>query len=185
MAAARSPSNLVWLDLETTGLDVRSSAILEIATVVTDKDLNVLAEGPDLVIQCSEDDLLKLDPWCARQHRESGLLTEVQRSKVSLAEAEARTLAFVRKHCLTDTAPLCGNSICFDRRFLMWHMPRLNGYLNFRNVDVSSIKELVHRWYPGIVGKLEKRSTHRALDDVRESIEELRLYRSLVFKEAV
>jgi oligoribonuclease len=181
--AVRDPHNLVWLDLETTGLEVESCAILEIATIITDKNLTVLGEGPNLVIHQPNEILTNMDDWCAKQHAASGLLDAVRKSDVTLAQAENETLAFVGKHCRSNAAPLCGNSICFDRRFLIRHMPRLNEYLDYRNVDVSSIKELVHRWYPGVVGTLDKESTHRALDDIRESIEELRLYRARIFKE--
>jgi len=179
----KDPGNLVWIDLETTGLDPETSAILEIATIVTDGNLNVLAEGPDLVIRQPEGVLKASDLWCIRQHATSGLFAASRRSDVSLEDAEQRTLAAVRRHCLRGRAPLCGNSICFDRRFLMRHMPALNQYLNFRNVDVSSIRELAARWFTGRVPSVEKESKHRALSDIRESIEELRLYKQLLFRE--
>jgi len=179
----KNPRNLVWIDLETTGLDPETSAILEIATIVTDGDLNVLAEGPDFAIHHPESVLEASDPWCIRQHRASGLFDTCRRSDVSLRIAEERTLAAVRRHCLRGRAPLCGNSVCFDRRFLMRHMTTLNEYLNFRNVDVSSIRELAARWFAGRVPSVEKESKHRALCDIRESIEELRLYRKLLFRE--
>lgn len=179
----KDPSALVWLDLETTGLDAAVSSILEIATIVTDGDLNIVEEGPDLVIHQPSAVLAASDSWCLDQHTASGLFEESRKSKVTLAQAEQRTLAFVKRFCLDGTAPLCGNSICFDRRFLILHMPKLDEYLSFRNVDVSSIKELVHRWFPGTIGQLDKKSMHRALDDIRESIEELRLYRHAVFRE--
>jgi oligoribonuclease len=182
---AKDPLALVWLDLETTGIDDRTSAILEIATIVTDKDLEHLIEGPNLVIHQPEAVLRAMDAWCDKQHGASGLTVASRRSKVSLSDAEAETLAFVRKHCLRGTAPLCGNSIGFDRRFVMHHMCKLNGYLHYRNVDVSSLKELVRRWCPDAPGAIEKRSTHRALDDVRESIDELRFYRSVLFERSV
>ena len=178
----KSPSHLVWIDLETTGIDDRTCALLEIATIVTDKDLNIVEEGPELVIHQPERVLTTMDPWCIDQHGGSGLTEASRKSTVSLAEAEDRTLAFVRKHCLKGKAPMCGNSIGFDRRFIIHHMPKLNGYLDFRNVDVSSIKELSYRWYPGTVEKVVKKSTHRSLDDIRESIEELRFYRQHVFR---
>jgi len=150
---------------------------------VTDGDLDIVEEGPDLVIHQPTAVLTASDPWCIDQHTASGLFEESQKSDVTLARAEQQTLAFVKRFCLKGTAPLCGNSICFDRRFLIHHMPKLNNYLNFRNVDVSSIKELVHRWFPGTIQQLDKKSKHRALDDIRESIEELRLYRRTVFRE--
>ena len=178
----KSPSHLVWMDLETTGIDDRRCSILEIATIITDKDLNIVEEGPVLIIHQTKGVLTKMDPWCIDQHGASGLTEASRKSKVSLAEAEAQTLAFVKKHCLRGKAPMCGNSIGFDRRFVMHHMSKLNDYLDFRNVDVSSIKELVFRWYPGVVEKVVKKSTHRSLDDIRESIEEMRFYRQHVFR---
>ena len=178
----KSPSHLVWMDLETTGIDDRSCSILEIATIITDKDLNIVEEGPVLVIHQPKSVLAKMDPWCVDQHGASGLTEASRKSDISLADAAAQTLAFVRKHCLRGKAPLCGNSIGFDRRFIMHHMPKLNAYLDFRNVDVSSIKELVYRWYPGVVEKIVKKSTHRSLDDIRESIDEMRFYRQHVFR---
>lgn len=181
---AKDPLALVWLDLETTGIDDRTCVILEIATIVTDKNLEVVKEGPDLVIGQPDEVLEKMDPWCVKQHAASNLTEASRGSTVTLEEAEEQTLAFVRRHCLRGKAPLCGSSIGFDRRFIMHHMPKLNGYLSYRNVDVSSLKELVRRWNPGIVEKQEKASTHRALDDIRESIEELRLYRNTVFRKA-
>ena len=178
----KSPSHLVWMDLETTGIDDRLCSILEIATIITDKDLNVLEEGPVMVVHQPESVLTTMDPWCVDQHGASGLIEASRKSRNSPAHAETQTLAFVRKHCPRGKAPLCGNSIGFDRRFIMHHMPKLNDYLDFRNVDVSSIKELVYRWYPGVVEKVVKKSTHRALDDIRESIEEMRFYRQHVFR---
>jgi len=180
---ARDRSNLVWIDLETTGLNVGRRAILEIASIVTDKDLGIVDEGPALVIHQSDDVLARLDPWCERRHGPSGLLEASRSSDISLREAEQETLRFVRKHTQRRTAPLCGNGICFDRRFLVRHMPELNDHMSFRNVDVSSIKELAHRWYPGVVEEMQKALRHRASDDIRESIEELRLYRRLIFKD--
>ena len=178
----KDPHALVWLDLETTGIDDRTGSILEIATIVTDKDLTVIEEGPNLVIHQPDDVLEGMDPWCVEQHGASGLTGASRRSNVSPAQAEEATLTFVRKHCLRGRPPLCGNSIGFDRRFIFHHMPRLNAYLNYRNVDVSTVKELVARWYPAVVENVEKQSKHRALDDIRESIEELRRYRIAVFK---
>ena len=178
----KSSSHLVWMDLETTGIDDRSCSILEIATIITDKDLNLVEEGPDLVIHQPNSVLRKMDQWCIDQHGGSGLTESSRKSEVSLGDAAAQTLNFVRKHCLRGKAPLCGNSIGFDRRFIMHHMPKLNDYLDFRNVDVSSIKELVQRWYPGVVDQVNKKATHRSLDDIRESIDEMRFYRKHVFR---
>ena len=181
---AKDPLALVWIDLETTGIDDRTSSILEIASIITDKDLNIVAEGPDLVIHQPDDILDTMDPWCIDQHGRSGLTDACRNDGVPLGVAEAETLRFVQGYCLKGKAPLCGNSIGFDRRFLMHHMPSLNNYLDYRNVDVSSIKELVLRWLPKAIGEIEKKSTHRALDDIRESIEELRIYKKHIFREA-
>ncbi len=178
----RSPDHLIWVDLEATGLDPETRVILEIACLVTDKDLNELGEGVDLVIHQAGRAIGQLDPWCRRQHGISGLLEASRTSKVSLAEAEAQTLAYVRRYCLVRKSPLCGNSVCFDRRFLIRHMPKLEACFHYRNVDVSSIKELARRWRPGVVEKVTKASRHRALDDLRESIAELRLYRDAFFR---
>jgi len=179
----KDPHALVWLDLETTGIDDRLCTILEIATIVTDGELNVIEEGPNLVIHQPDEVLASMDPWCVNQHGSSGLTEASRTSKVSLSAAEAATLAFLRRLCLRGRAPLCGNSIGFDRRFLIHHMPHLNEYLNYRNVDVSTLTELVARWYPRAFAATDKESKHRALDDIRESIEELRRYRRGVFKE--
>ena len=179
---SKSPSHLVWMDLETTGIDDRSCSIIEIATIITDKELHTVEEGPSLVIHQPETVLRSMEPWCVDQHGSSGLTEACRKSTVTPTEAEAETLAFVRKHCLRNKAPLCGNSIGFDRRFIMHHMPKLNNYLDFRNVDVSSVKELVQRWYPGVAEQVVKKSTHRSLDDIRESIDEMRFYRQHVFR---
>jgi oligoribonuclease len=180
----KSATNLVWLDLETSGLDVDSRVILEIATVITDKDLRVLAEGPDLVIHHPTEVLSQMDAWCRKQHRASGLLDEVRRSTVTLEQAEAQTLDIVSRYCPPRACPLCGNSICFDRRFLIRHMPHLDARLSYRNVDVSTLKELASRWMPQATEGLgdAKSSKHRARSDILESIEELRQYRRLMFK---
>jgi len=184
MPTRRSRSNLVWIDLETTGLDPDRHVIVEIATIVTDRNLSVLEEGPDLVIRQPAAAWEGLDPWVMKQHGGSGLIAASEASSVSLAEAEARTLERVKAHCPPRLCPLAGNSVCFDRRFLIRHMPKLNAHLHYRNVDVSSIKELVRRWRPQIIKEIEKASTHRALDDIRESIQELRRYRRTFFQEA-
>ena len=172
---------LVWMDLEMSGLDPDTCQILEIATLVTDGDLNVVAEGPDIVIHQPDNVLAAMDAWCTQQHGTSGLTAQVQASTVSLAEAEARTLEFLRAHCPPGKSPLCGNSIGHDRRFLLRYMPQVASYLHYRSVDVSSIKELTRRWYPALSAP-RKGETHRALDDIRESIAELRHYRERVFR---
>lgn len=172
---------LVWIDLEMSGLDPDHCQILEIAAIVTDGDLNIVAEGPDLVIHQPDAVLDAMDEWCTRQHGNSGLTAAVKASTVALAEAEAQVLGLVRSHCPPGKSPLCGNSIGHDRRFLIRYMPALVGHLSYRNIDVSSLKELVRRWYP-TVSAPAKRETHRALDDIRESIAELRFYREHVFR---
>jgi oligoribonuclease len=179
----RDRGNLVWIDLETTGLNAARRAILEIASVVTDKDLNIVGEGPLLVIHHPDEVLEHLDAWCERQHGYSGLIESSRASDISLAEAELQTLAFLRKHTHRQTAPLCGNTIDFDRRFLRRHMRDLHDHLGHRNIDVSSISELAYRWYPGVIAKLDKGIRHRASADIHASIEELRLYRQLVFRD--
>jgi oligoribonuclease len=178
----KDPKNLVWMDLEMTGLDPERDTILEIATIVTDGRLNILAEGPVMEIHHSSEQLQRMDPWCVAHHAASGLSDRVLESKIALKEAEDRTLAFIRQHCLEKTAPLCGNSIHQDRRFLVRYMPRLNEYLHYRIVDVSSVKELVERWYPNDFRPTGKKSSHLALEDIRESIAELADYRKRFFR---
>lgn len=183
MSAKQDPNNLVWVDLETSGLDPETAVIVEIATIITDRDLNIIAVGPQLVIHQPEGVLAGMDEWCKKQHGSSGLIKAVRCSTVSLSQAEEETVNFVSTYCPPRACPLCGNSICFDRRFLIKYMPKLNALLSYRNVDVSSIKELVSRWYPGKAVGGSKSSRHRALDDVRESIQELSYYQASVFKE--
>ena len=177
---------MVWVDLETSGIDVETKAILEVAMIITDKELNVIAEGPELVIHQSDEVLENLDDWCRRQYRASGLIDEVRRSSVTLAQAEKELVSFASQYCPPRACPLCGNAICFDRRFIIRYMPRLNSLLSYRNVDVSTIKELVGRWYPDKLAGIgtSKTSKHRALSDIHESIGELLHYRQTVFGEA-
>ncbi len=172
---------LVWIDLEMSGLDVETCRILEIATIITDSDLKVVAEGPELVIHQDDEVLEAMDEWNTKHHGESGLTEAVRNSDVSVRQAEARTLQFIRRYCDEGRAPLCGNSIWQDRRFLGRYMPKLESFLHYRIIDVSSFKEVVHRWYPGQSNPPKKGQSHRALDDIRESIEELRYYRDAVF----
>jgi oligoribonuclease len=162
------------------GLDPETCQILEIATIVTDAELNILAEGPDLVIHWPDSVLEAMDAWCTQHHGESGLTDAVRSSDIPLIEAERQTLAFLDRHCPPGRSPLCGNSVWQDRRFLDRHMPSLGAFLHYRTVDVSTLKELVRRWYPDLEVP-PKRESHRALDDIRESIEELRFYRQHVF----
>ncbi len=181
MSSPPSDKNLVWVDLEMTGLDPDRHAIVEIATLVTDGELNVLSEGPVLAIHQPEDVIAGMDAWCAEHHGKSGLTERVRTSRTSLAEAEEETLAFVRRFTPEKSSPLCGNSVGHDRRFLIRHMPRLEAFFHYRNIDVSTLKELVKRWYPNGPHLPEKKNAHLALEDIRESIEELRFYRKHFF----
>ncbi|MBN8715062.1 MAG: oligoribonuclease [Xanthomonadales bacterium] len=169
--------NLVWVDLEMTGLDTDHDSILEIATVVTDKNLNVLAEGPVFAIRHEVDRLEAMDSWNSNQHRKSGLWDQVLASEVDHAMAEHATIEFLREWVGPGKSPLCGNSICQDRRFMHRQMPRLERYFHYRNLDVSTLKELVRRWSPGIARGVTKESAHTALSDIRDSIAELQYYR--------
>jgi oligoribonuclease len=170
--------NLAWIDLEMTGLDPFKDHILEIATIVTDAELNVLAEGPVLAIHQPEAVLAALDDWNTRHHGQSGLLERVRNSAVTEAEAEAATLAFLQRWCAPKQVPLCGNSICQDRRFLARCMPRLEAFFHYRNLDVSTLKILARLWAPDVAEAVKKQNKHQALDDIRESIAELRHYRA-------
>jgi oligoribonuclease len=174
---------LVWMDLEMTGLDHKSDVIVEIATVVTDDELETLAEGPDIVVHQPDDVLARMDPFVVEMHTRSGLLDAIRASTTSLADAGAETLAFIRAHAPDPgTVPLCGNSIGTDRRFLAAYLPEIEEHLHYRSIDVSSIKELVRRWYPTVrQARPQKLGSHRALDDIRDSIAELRYYRQTVF----
>lgn len=175
-------ANLVWIDLEMTGLDAEKDAIIEIASVVTDAELRVLAEGPDLAIQAPEAALASMDDWNAEHHEASGLLARVRSEGIGLREAEARTLSFIERFASAGCSPLCGNSVWQDRRFLAKHMPALDDYLHYRNIDVSSVKELARRWRPDVAKQVRKQNAHLALADIHESIEELRLYRRHFFR---
>lgn len=178
----QNPQNLIWIDLEMTGLDPDRDVIIEMATIVTDSDLNTLAEGPVIAIHQPEEILAGMDEWNTRQHGQSGLTQRVWESTVSMAEAEAQTLAFLEQWVPKRSSPICGNSICQDRRFLYRHMPRLEGYFHYRNLDVSTLKELAARWAPQVRESFKKGNTHLALDDIRESIAELRHYRDHFIK---
>ena len=175
---------LVWMDLEMTGLDPTTDVIVEIATLVTDDELEIVAEGPDLVIATPLDKLKGMDPVVRDMHTRSGLLTAIETSTISLEDAGKQTLDFIRLHVPEPrTVPLCGNSIGTDRRFLAAHLRDIEDYLHYRSIDVSTIKELSRRWYPDtLVGAPSKAGGHRALDDVRESVAELRYWRETVFK---
>ncbi len=169
--------NLAWIDLEMTGLDPVHDRILEIASIVTDSELKVLAEGPVLAIQQPEAVLAGMDDWNTSHHGQSGLLERVRNSEVTEADAETQTLAFLQQWCQSQQAPLCGNSICQDRRFLARWMPRLEAFFHYRNLDVSSLKILARLWAPDIAEAFKKKNKHQALEDIRESIAELRHYR--------
>lgn len=174
--------NLIWIDLEMTGLDPDRNRIIEIATVVTDKELTVLAEGPVFAIHQTDDVLSAMDDWNTRQHTNSGLMERVRASEVSEAEAEQLTLTFLRQHVDQGASPICGNSICQDRRFLIRHMPELAAYFHYRNLDVSTLKILAKLWLPEVGNRFEKKSVHLALADIHDSIRELRFYREHLFK---
>lgn len=180
MASSKDPKRLVWIDLEMTGLEPDEHVIIEIATLITDGDLNILAEGPNLAVRRTDEDLAKMDAWNVATHNKSGLVARIKASEVDIAEAERQTLAFVRKWIAKGMSPLAGNSIAQDRRFLNEYMPSLDAFLHYRMVDVSTIKELARRWAPGVVAP-PKSELHRALDDIRESIDELRFYRDAIF----
>jgi oligoribonuclease len=173
----QSPDNLIWIDLEMTGLKPETDLILEIATIVTDKHLQVLAEGPVFAIHQSDETLAAMDDWNLKQHGSSGLMSRVRVSRTDAAKAERETLQFLEAWVEPGRSPMCGNSICQDRRFLARHMPALERYFHYRNLDVSTLKELAQRWAPHIAQGLQKASSHLALDDVRESIRELEYYR--------
>ncbi len=174
-------SNLIWVDLEMTGLEPDTDTVIEIASIVTDAQLNTLAEGPVMAIQCSEERLAAMDEWNTEHHNASGLVTRVRNSPHSLEDASAKTLEFLRPWVGAGKSPMCGNSIGQDRRFMVRHLPELEAFFHYRNVDVSTIKELVRRWQPEILEGFSKHGAHLALDDIRESIAELAYYRKNVF----
>ncbi|EKM94920.1 oligoribonuclease [Stutzerimonas degradans] len=178
----QNPQNLIWIDLEMTGLDPDTDVIIEMATIVTDSQLNILAEGPVIAVHQSDEVLARMDEWNTRQHGGSGLTQRVRESRIGTAEAEAQTLAFLEQWVPKGKSPICGNSICQDRRFLYRQMPELERYFHYRNLDVSTLKELAARWAPQIMQGFSKSGTHLALDDIRDSIAELRHYREHFIK---
>jgi oligoribonuclease len=178
----RDNRNLIWIDLEMTGLDPDKDRIIEIATIVTDSFLSIVAEGPVIAVTQSRAVLDSMDDWNLETHTGSGLLDRVRESKCGEADAAMRTLEFLDEHVTPGTSPMCGNSICQDRRFLYRWMPDLERFFHYRNLDVSSVKELCMRWAPRVAERLDKRATHRALQDIHDSIDELRFYREHFFK---
>ena len=179
---AQDPQHLIWIDLEMTGLNPDSDLIIEIATVVTDKELTILAQGPVLAVHQSDAALAAMDDWNQKHHGQSGLIDRVKASTINEAEAERLTIEFLKQWVPENTSPICGNSIGQDRRFLVRYMPKLEAYFHYRNIDVSTLKELAARWAPEVKNGFNKESTHQALDDIIESIEELRYYRKHFIK---
>jgi len=178
----QNPNNLIWIDLEMSGLDTTGDVIIEIATVVTDSELNTLAEGPVFAIHQSDDILNGMDEWNTKQHGNSGLTERVKNSTINEAEAERQTIEFLRQYVPANASPMCGNSICQDRRFLARCMPELEAFFHYRNLDVSSLKELAKRWAPEVFKGFSKQSSHLALNDIRDSIDELKHYREHFLK---
>ena len=179
---AQAPQHLIWIDLEMTGLNPETDLIIEIATVVTDKDLNILAQGPVIAVHQSNEALAAMDDWNQKHHGQSGLIDRVKASKTSAAEAEQETIDFLKQWLPANASPICGNSVGQDRRFLVRYMPKLEAYFHYRSIDVSTLKELAARWAPEIKDGFKKASSHQALDDILESIEELRYYREHFLK---
>lgn len=174
--------NLIWVDLEMTGLDPQRDQVIEIATLVTDGELNILAEGPVLAIHQTDEIIDAMDEWNTTHHGQSGLIQRVKESTLTEADAAQQSIAFLKRYVGKGVSPMCGNSICQDRRFMVRCMPELEAYFHYRNLDVSTLKELARRWYPEKFKEFKKKSTHQALDDIRESLDELRFYRRTIMQ---
>lgn len=174
---SQDPNALIWIDLEMTGLDTDNDRIIEVATIITDSQLQIVAEGPVLAVHQSDEILNGMDEWNTKTHGKTGLVERVKASTLNESAAEQQTIEFLEQYVPKGKSPMCGNSICQDRRFLARTMPTMEAFFHYRNLDVSSIKEIAKRWKPGILPGFTKKNTHKALDDIRESIEELRYYR--------
>ncbi|MEE9595871.1 MAG: oligoribonuclease [Acidiferrobacterales bacterium] len=181
-SGTQAPDALIWIDLEMSGLDTETDRILEVATIITDSALNILAEGPVLAVHQPASVLENMDEWNTRTHSETGLVERVQASVLGEIDVERQTLEFIERYVPKKKSPMCGNSICQDRRFLARCMPELEAWFHYRNLDVSTLKELARRWKPDVYNGLVKKNTHKALDDVRESIEELKHYRAQLLR---
>ena len=179
----KNPQNLIWIDLEMTGLDTNKDRIIEIATIVTDKELNIIEEGPVIAISTPSDVISAMDEWNTNQHNKSGLVKRIESSTYTYIDAEALTIEFLLKYIDKNKSPMCGSGICQDRRFLARCMPELEDFFHYRNLDVSTIKELVNRWYPKI--KFKKDPQHLALEDIKDSIEEMKFYRESIFLDII
>lgn len=179
---AVNADNLIWIDLEMTGLNPDTDRIIEIATLVTDSHLNIVAEGPNLAVNQPDELLDSMDEWNTRTHTQSGLIKKVKESKINDREAEKQTLAFLKQFVKPNSSPMCGNTICQDRRFLYKYMPELEAFFHYRHLDVSTVKELAKRWDPKIYNNFDKEAKHQALDDIKESVEELKYYKEHFFQ---
>ena len=182
MAVVDKSKTLIWIDMEMTGLEPETDRIIEVATLITDAELNILAEGPVLAVHQSDSALAAMDEWNQRTHGESGLVERVRRSKLDDAEAERQTLEFLRQYADSGSSPMCGNSVHQDRRFMVRYMPHLEAFFHYRNLDVSTVKELARRWRPELPGGFDKKGTHQAMDDIRDSVNELKYYREHFFR---